>query len=207
MAYALGGGVWDQEKDVNDEHSWIETLDGDISKLKLVDKTPDGGTKMVDGLVDTGRPLKPDHMPTRIRRGGAGLSIKPLLDFEFFFGGLLVSEKVKEVIEEFEPGRHQFFPMELFVGNESHGTFFFLVICNRLDTMDEEHTFPLNPRGFFRPKSGMDNQIVLSSAKIGKHHLWQDKRIPGGRYISDPLAQQFRDEGFTGMSLIHHRET
>lgn len=203
MAYIFSGGEWKQDLDTNDEHSWFETLDGDWRKVHLADASKDDGTLVVQGLKNCGRALLPDNMPTKIVRKGAGIKIKPVLDVDLFFGGPLVSEKVKEIVERFEPGVHQLFPMELFIGKECFGTFYFLNICNRLDTMDRNLTFPINERGFFKGKKGKDFRRVLSSEKIGDHHMWRDKFMTDTLCISDPLGQAFLESNLSGAVLKH----
>ncbi|MBO6868709.1 MAG: hypothetical protein JJ877_16830, partial [Thalassococcus sp.] len=88
----------------------------------------------------------------------------------------------------------------LYVGDEFQRTDYFFNICNRLDTMDRELSFPINARGFFRPMGGDDYRLVFSKEKIGNHHAWRDKFVPGGeKYISNTLAQRLKEAGITGL--------
>jgi hypothetical protein len=94
---------------------WFKTPDGDPEKVELEDKTQDDGAPVVMKW-SAGRALKPDHMPTRLIRGGPGPKQSPVLDVEAFYGGaLLVREPFKTLLEDLEPGVHRFFPMEVFI--------------------------------------------------------------------------------------------
>lgn len=208
MVYHIFGGDWDSSK-VDDEaqHSWIEVLEGDINDIRLIDPTLDDGTLITKEGLGDGRPMMAEGMPTKVVRKGVGLKIKPLVDAEAFYGQLLVSDAFKEIVEELEPGVHQFFPMELYVGDEFQRTDYFFNICNRLDTMDRELSFPINARGFFRPMGRDDYRLVFSKEKIGNHHAWRDKFVPGGAtYFSNTLAQRLKEAGITGLRFNEREE-
>ena len=206
MVYHIVGGKWDDSVDVNDQHSWIEVLEGDHQNIRLIDATQDDGILITKKGWTVGRPMQSEGMPTKVIRKGVGLKTKPLLDVEGFFGQFLVNDKFKDIVEGLEPGVHQFFPMELYVGDEYQRTDYFFNICNRLDTMDREQSFPINARGFYRPQEGEPHRLVFSTAKIGNHHAWRDKCVPGGAaYISNELAQSLQDAGITGIGF-HPRE-
>ena len=207
MVYHIVGGDWDSSKVEDDQHSWIKVLEGDISNVRLIDPTLDDGTLITKEGLDVGRPMIAEGMPTKVVRKGVDLKIKPLVDVESFYGQLLVSDAFKAIVEELEPGVHQFFPMELYVGDEFQRTDYFFNICNRLDTMDRELSFPINARGFFRPRKGDDYKLVFSKEKIGSHHAWRDKFVPGGEtYISNTLAQKLKDAGITGVRFNEREE-
>ncbi|MBO6868599.1 MAG: hypothetical protein JJ877_16280, partial [Thalassococcus sp.] len=114
MVYHIVGGDWDSSKVEDDQHSWIEVLEGDINDIRLIDPTLDDGTLITKEGLGVGRPMMAEGMPTKVVRKGVGLKIKPLVDAEAFYGQLLVSDAFKEIVEELEPGVHQFFPMELY---------------------------------------------------------------------------------------------
>lgn len=207
MVYHIVGGDWDSSKVEDDQHSWIEVLEGDHQNIRLLDATQDDGVVITKKGWTAGRPISAEGMPTKAVRKGVGLAIKPLVDAEAFFGQLLVSDAFKEIVEELEPGVHQFFPMELYVGDEFQRTDYFFNICNRLDTMDRELSFPINARGFFRPKGNDDYRLVFSKEKIGNHHAWRDKFVPGGAtYISNTLAQRLKEAGITGLRFNEREE-
>lgn len=93
----------------------IEILDGAIDKLELIDPTPDGGTNL-NKPMQNGRALKPDHMPTKVRR----LDERPIPDYRTWHYFYSVSDWFKEVVEKIEPGVHQFFAAEYVDRNGNH---------------------------------------------------------------------------------------
>ncbi len=202
MAYGITGGIWDDKADTRDEHSWIEVLEGDAKGMHLVDATQDDGALITKAGLGAGRAMAEEGMPTKLLRGGAGLKVKPLLDVERWRGReLVVCERVKDIVEELEPGVHRFFPMELYVGKDYQRTDYFLNICNRLDALDRERTYPLNKRGFFYPEENQPRALVFSTEKIGNHHIWIDKFVPGGGpFISDVLAERLQAAAISGLS-------
>lgn len=209
----LGGGYFGHH---------FKELDGNPDLVELEDKTQDEG-HLVAGTWNVGRPLKPDHMPTRLLRGGPGPEQSPLLDVDSLYGGaLLVNQTFKNILEELEPGVHRFFPMAVYVKNHDPATwqpedgfydepegnktklvkvadYWLFNICNRLDTYHPD-TVGRNARGFYKPKQlGVEGKEVFSAAKIGKHHAWHDK-FAHGRFISDAFATRLQAARLTGLS-------
>ena len=187
----------------------IIPFDGDTKLLRLKDPTPDGGTLITKfGSTHVGRPIEDTNVPTLAGRVGAGLNVYPQLDFHTMSGSALVSEAVRDLIEELEPYTHQFFPIEVTMGKTDvpYGMYFKLMPCNRLDTMDRDNSFPINERGFYKCGFGKNatDKLQLDSDAIGSHHLWQEKyvTIGGGMWMSDTLVEAIRDAGLTGI-LIH----
>lgn len=203
---------------------YFKAIDGNSKLVELEDRTQDDG-----GLIaryDSGRPLKPDHMPTKLLRGGPGPEQSPLLDVDVGIGGmLLVNKTFKDILEELEPAVHQFFPAEVYVNDHDPTTwqpedgfydepkgkktklvkvadYWHLNICNRLDTYHPD-TVGRNARGFYTPKDlGVEGNEVFSLEKIGNHHAWHDK-FARGRLISDVFAERLQSAGLTGISYQH----
>ena len=120
----------------------------------------------------------------------------------------LSTTHIKDIVEKLEPGVHQFFPMALYVGDAYQRTDYFFNICNRLDTMDREKTFLINARGFYSLRQGEDRRLVFSTAKIGNHHAWRDKCVPGGgAYILNELARRLQDAGVTGPGFFAREQS
>jgi hypothetical protein len=222
MVYHVSGG---QQTHGGHFTHWWKELDGNVDLIELEDTTQDDGG-LVSGTFNAGRPLKPDHMPTRLLRGGPGPDQSPVLDVESLYGGmLLVNLKFKDILEELEPGVHRFFPMEVFVKNHDPATwqpedgfydepegkeltlvkvadYWLLNICNRLDTLHAD-TVGRNARGFYSSSTnGIKGKKVFSLDKIGNHHAWHDK-FAVGRYISETLAARLQEAGLTGLSFQH----
>ena len=168
---------------------WIEYLDGDYRRVQLVDDKPDGGC-LIAGAV-SGRPVRPDHMPTKIGLRDAHPQ-RPILDFEGSAVGLRLSTPAKILIERLEPGVHQFFPVEVFAYNYDPATWqdiygnydpvpagkhvdrkiadqWFFVICNRLDTMNRELTVGIMDNGIYAPhflKQGRGGRLLVDEERL-----------------------------------------
>ena len=196
MAYFVNPGIRpeDEQPEYSDYFKW---MNGDFDRIELYDRTQDGGGLIVE--LQSGRPLKPDNMPTAIERFDPNRKPTPILDIERFYGQMSVTQVFKDILEELEPDTHQFFPVEVFQKGEKIADYFFLNVCNRLVTYLPELTYPRNARGFYKPVEGEPSSLVLSTEAIGDHHMWIDKFI-GGPFMSNEFVQRVQDAGLTGIS-------
>jgi hypothetical protein len=186
MPYNVTAG-WYPDTKIN--APWEEYLDGNRDLIKLVDDTPDGGTLIAGSGV--GRPVVPDHVPTRIGLRDAHPSWS-LLDFEKSGVGWRISTAAKNLIERLEPGLHQFFPVEVFAYDYDPATWqdvfgnydpvpagmlvdrkitdqWFFVICNRLDTMNRELTVGIMDNGIYAPhflKQGRGGKLLVEEERL-----------------------------------------
>jgi hypothetical protein len=213
-------GLYVNSGDIYGYNVGSELLDGDLSKVRPVDETPDGGTQPGNSLLSFGRHVLTEHLPTRVRwKEDDG---RPMPDFEGLYV-LNVSERAKALIEQFEPGVHQFVPVDFCdKDNRFLEHRYFLFCGNRIDSLDHDKTtfvlkkYPkssrwVNPRDLLRrgetdliPAHIDPNatpKFVFSCAQIGGAHMWVDKYIDGSKWISDELAQAIKDGGFTGVKL------
>lgn len=183
-------------------------MDGDLYKIEYVDTTPDwpgvgGGFAM--GELNLGRPIKPDYVPTKLEWGGA--KNRKLPDAIHGRSMLLVSDRIKDIIERYEPRTHQFFPIDVFYksNKELAAKMFFLNICTRLDSVDRElATCKLQHGLMWRPD--LSGELVFNMDQIGNHHLWHDKHISDGTYASEELYQAMVKAGITGL-VFNKRKT
>lgn len=203
MVHMVSGGR-DPAKELENP---LKAIDGDFEKVALLDATPDGGLPITRGYrFASGRPVDGTHMPTRLRRGGP--KDQPLLEIEAGYGScLLVSPEVRALIEELEPGVHQFFPMTVEQNGRTLGTRHQMVVCNRLDTIDRALSVPVAAPGQpYRPEPGGANRIVFSGNAIGDHHAWRD-RFVRGLFLSDTLVDRIHAAGFRGLKHTHYEES
>lgn len=163
-------------------------MDGDIRKIEYVDDPADwdalaGGFQQ--GKLNLGRAIKPDHVPTKLLWSGP--ANRKLPDAMHNRGMLKVSDRVKGIIEQLEPGLHQFFSVDVFfkANNLLARKMFYLNICARLDSVDRELTTCPMGSVLWRPDQG--GELVFNLDQIGNHHLWHDKHILHGWYASDSL--------------------
>lgn len=196
----------------------VEPLDGFEGPISALEPINDGGVGW-KGRTG-GVPVDGTHYPKRVRctnsRG------RPLPDFDDTLE-LNVSERARQAIETIEPGVHQFFPVE-YVDTKS--TFlesrYWLVVCNRIDGMNREHTNMVLRKGqVWRPADYIASRgesvpphidpneparLVFDLKSIGNVHLWVDKHIDGPTtWLSDAMAEQFTTAKLTGLRLDQSR--
>lgn len=178
----------------------IEPIDGDYKKVEVIDPAPDGGMHFSYGYqFKSGRPIKSDNLPKKFLYR----SKLPVQDYETRYGMILVSSRFREIIEEFEPGVHQFFPIEYVRENNIHvAKMWMMVVCKRLDSVDREHTtMKLN---FFWSGDGAppDAKLIFNEATIDGHHIWCDKHLMNGPLVSSALGDALTAAGLSGLKLF-----
>ena len=191
---------------VQPEHGYyvkVEALDGDLSKIDVVDKTPDGGMPFSTFMQDPstmGRPIKPDFVPTKMQWCDQQRHAIPDFDRAWM---LNVSSRAKDLIEDLEPGVHQFLPVDYI---DIDGRFiesrWFLVVCNRIDSVDRNHSrLRLEGGWMWTPDGVVDPKLVFNEQQASGYHLWRDKYLIPGPWISDVLAERLQKEAPTGLRL------
>jgi hypothetical protein len=205
---------------VNDrEIIGLEPSERDFAELvEVEDPTPDGGLYMTYGrALVSGRRVKLDHIPKQMKEHGGGV----LADYTSSYSLLCVSDKFKAVVEAIEPGVHQFIPFEIVGTRKRHvADRWFMVVCNRLDTVDREHTtMVLKNSVVWRQASEVPSEqwpphidsntpgeLFLSLSQIGNHHLWYDKHLGDDHPLaSDVLVEALKTSGVTGVSFSERR--
>lgn len=171
--------------------------------LELEDYTPDGGRGLKVGLFEhqSGRRVKSEGVPKIVR----WKSRRRPLDYELVIFKT-VSDRLRALIEEIDPGIHQFEPVE-FISKDGNSLGFrwFWQICNRLDTMHTEKTdmvrvglgWMLNQN---IPRSESIG-AVFDLAKIADAGFWYDNYMSGGPYCSDKAKNSIIESGFSGFKF------
>jgi hypothetical protein len=221
MVYHLTGGSRDYDPSLQAEPSttWQE-MDGDFAQVFVNDPTPDGGGRISRVTYHVGRPIIVDqNIPTKLRRGGPNIKRAKLLDVNRYSGSLdLVNQTFKDIVEEFEPGVHQFFPMDYFdaKGEEKIGEGYLMIICQRLDTLHDTLCIPpRNDRGFvdrrnpaYADRDESLDRVVFSKEKIKGHHMWHDKFHGRSNLFSNALAERLIAANLSGLkakNMARHR--
>ncbi|MBT2245854.1 hypothetical protein JQK15_20285 [Sphingobium sp. BHU LFT2] len=193
-----------------------DAVPGDGDKLiEVADATPDGGLFFGHGRAHvSGRRVQTDHLPKQMKARTNGI----IPDYGQFYGLKIVTAAFRDIVERLEPGVHQFLPMQIVGARRSViANMFFMVVCNRLDSVDRQETTLLPAHGIhwmpgrevpreqwppdFDPN--VKGRVVFNSSQIGAHHLWYDKHHGNGPFMSDKLAETLRSAGMTGMNLVH----
>lgn len=208
MCQVIGRGdglmVWLMSyRPVPDSYPLVEVIEGNSGELELEDMTDDGGIRLKMSRAFSGRRAKPDSMPKVIR----WMSKRKLLDYEGAYTGYSVSDHFRALIEEIEPGVHQFEPIR-FVAKD--GTFledrWFWQICNRIDGMHADLTnMVFSGRGWRPPPKPEIARPVYSQRAIGAAHFWHDMHAEG-TFISDFAKNHIDDAGITGVHFKYREQ-
>ena len=158
-------------------------LEGNADGLELVDTTLDGGVGLRHGRAFSGRRAVAESIPSIIR----WTSKRRFLDYETSIVKT-VSERLRTLIEEIEPGVHQFQNVE-YVSKDGNslGSRSFWQICNRIDSIHRtEGNWTFN--GVNReppPKSLGPPRLVFDIEKTGTAEFWHDKHDSAETIMSD----------------------
>lgn len=113
-------------------------------------------------------------------------------------GVLAVNKELKSVIEEFEPGMHQFWPIKITMPKKQEFPvqFYGMLILQWLDSFIPEQSeyrrADENMTQFWADETKVKiGKLSFSSEQIGGAHLWREKKITRPYYyISDALQSE-----------------
>ena len=159
----------------------------------------------------SGYRVNPETLPKKILYADK----RPPLDFDTFAGLMFLSAAAKALIEQFEPGVHQFEPVEYVRPNgDQIDIRYVFFICRRLDTVDRASTnMILSPFRWTTPRSlldinpelvppgtNLDEPVVklFNLSQIGDAHLWRDRHISVTPFVSTALAEAIKSSGLLG---------
>ncbi len=195
--------------DTGEDHiSGFKFLDGDMKQVLPVGfefnpvthsaKLPDG-TRVRKKEFYQGVRVDLTHLPTKVVWKGRK---RQLTDLQRAHNILLVSDGFRKVVEELEPGIHQFAPVELVWEDGSHAaSFFWFYPCTRIDGMDRDHTTHRfeDSAGLWMNNPG--GKYVVNLGKVGNHHVWIDPRMNSFDlpFVSRALKKHLEDAGVRGV--------
>ena len=168
-----------------------------------------------------GYPLNPTTMPKRVRWMTARKDTPDVLPW------FVVSERFRQFVEAFEPGVHQFIPVE--VWRDKTGSrverYYWFNVCRRLESVNREHTSYVWKESIHDPDDGFwsdqilnredmswtkvpDAKLVFDSRKIGSHAIWCDPHILtfGHRLCSQAFGEAAIGEQFVGLNCSPREE-
>jgi hypothetical protein len=157
----------------------------------------------------TGTWIPPEVVPHRVRLTKA----KTMYDWMLLLGGgNLVSSRLRDAVEELDPGRHQFFPVvaEDKNGVAMPGDFFIFNVVGRIDSIIEDRSnLKASGRGDIKNWSYERRvgpwQCALDAAVIGDRACWVEHRYGQCWFISDRLAALLKKRKLKGFVLDQHR--
>ena len=141
--------------------------------------------------LDGGAPVqKPENLPRTIRWKKRGR----LKDCVSFLDHFVLSTRVREMIEELEPGVHEFFRIEMEnikTGEIWPEPFWLLHVRNKIDSIDEDRTH------------SQRSQFVFRADAIKDVHLWKDSRNQFRRdtFASDHFVSELERRGIEGIGV------
>ncbi len=142
----------------------------------------------IDELYKPSVVQHPENLPQTIRWKKRG----KLKDCVSFLGHLVLSTHAREMIEELEPGVHEFFEIKMesikdkVIWPES---FWLLHVRNVIDSIDEERTHDQR------------SEFVFHEKAIEGIHLWRDsrRRLKRDIFASDHFVAELERRGIEGI--------
>jgi hypothetical protein len=178
--------------------------------LQVVDDAPDGGMFFMPATAGfSGRRVRPESVPKVMRWS----SRQPITDY-LGMAVKTVSEALRELIEDLEPGVHQFEPVDFVTTKgDLRERRWFWQICNRLDTVHREKTsWVLDGRAWRLPLPGDKKHPwdkrhhVFDTRKIGHAQFWNDKHIINADFCSDEAFERINEADLTGFRFSYREE-
>lgn len=215
MVYSFGGGYFPGEGEgvPYRDRDFLEPADFSYRNVGFANfaETMVPGIGPIGDATASGFKVKAEDLPTKMRYDDE----RPPLDFDAAGALQFVSLRAKTLIERFEPGVHQFEPIEYVRSDGTHvADMFVFIVCRRLDTMDRAHTsMILSPHYWSSAKHvarrrpelvppGTDLEAparaVFNLGQIGNAHIWRDIHITPTIYASDAIVDAIKAEGLTG---------
>ena len=144
------------------------------------------------------------YNPTSGPLPSSGYTEKPrkrIPDYTDRWGLQFVSENFRQVVEELEPGLHEFFPFQLRNGKRGDPApqqYYVMNIMTQCDCIDyEQGGVSVDRRHdgsitYFSPERISHEGMVLKSDIIVGKHLWRAKYLGGSFFISDDFMALYR---------------
>jgi hypothetical protein len=164
---------------------------------------------------EQGYALDPASLPKRILWASGKDAIPDVLPW------FAVSPRFRDLVEQFEPGVHQFVPVEIYKARDGSpvATYYWFIVCQRLDSVDREHTSFLWKAPKDEPGAGHwtrhvidrvtldmteipNAKLVFNNKQAANHHIWHDPHLLnfGNGLCSDAFAEAAISANFTGLS-------
>lgn len=169
-------------------------LDEYTDKMKSHEQDP----PLYDIWKKGGRPVLSEEMPSKYFLHSRK---KNLADaFCIRSGIIVVSEKMKQIIERLDPDRHQFFPLDIFYRNRDplDGRYFTLHITSSKPTivLDQPAVQDKNFEGtkyrIFVSPNHTSNPIVVSENMVEDVNWWRDDFAKGTYFVSQKLLDEVK---------------
>ena len=139
-----------------------------------------------------------------------------ITDIASILGQTVVSEKFRLLVENYEPGVHQFIPVDIYdkAGATACSRRYWLNVCRRKDCVD-----PVQSKfewvadysgvtGFWNDRAQPDSKLVFSKELVGNMHLWVNPHllVRQSFYASSIFVEAAKAEGISGMLFAEYPE-
>ncbi|MCG7522757.1 DUF1629 domain-containing protein [Ruegeria sp. Ofav3-42] len=185
------------------------------SLFRLIDEAQKNGTKVNTFETDTWGNLRTrvpsDLYPSQLILG-KGLR---LLDYDGACdSGLFVSSRFRDLVEEFDPGVHDFCPVEVVSHDgESLGTHYFCRFLRPINAIRVEGSKHVrlvmedDPRGDLSMLSiKRHSEVSVYADRIAGFGGWRDMRSPRGDFVSGALWRRMQEFGLSVGAFLHFDE-
>ena len=199
MPYQLATSRAQLRKRIEFDH-----LDGDRFRITNPDQSPDMAEIAPAKIYARrcGRPIDTTYLPTRMRTSTTG-DIPDMIGDSL---GLLVSDKVRQIVEGFEPGVHGFHPITFEPrGKPPRQTHFLWIVHKSIKALNPEGLVPPYP-GPEEWWDGLDTDLhpdgtaLFSKTAIGESHVWSDPQLMYRQFLSDALTKALLDAEVAGFA-------
>lgn len=160
--------------------------------------------------ISTNRYIDASRMPTKVRLKSAWS--KPIPDLFPLPGLNGVNQRFRDLVETFEPGLHQFFPLKLFGrdGSPLDGTYYIFNCAVGIDAIihtTAEPKWATNMAGMPILFTGQEKKFELSRQAIGDRHLWCGKTVAIWElFASDVFYEAIKRNKIVGFDAVYRKE-
>ena len=148
-----------------------------------------------------GTPLDPSQVPHRFKTETRADRLPDMFDC---LAGFMVSDVLRDKIEELEPGVHRFFDAEITCkgGEKPAKRYWLFQICNLVDAIDEEKSNLFTVKTGFKAYRryglgpGAEPRLVFRKEAIEGMCVWMDERF-SDFFMSDELFEFIRKNKLT----------
>lgn len=176
-------------------HQWKSHLGGD--RLGKQDYTARAEVATV--YKQGGRLLEPEEIPTHVNFENKKPAVRPVNQVEN--GALVVSEEFRAVLEKFDPGAHQFCPLQLSFKKVPQNEKRYLSNPHILaEALDWEQSATKEVKGFDKKVRTRVNirkkkvALLQAPGEGGRPHLFRLQGSPGLIAFSDSLQQALQEQ-------------
>ena len=189
----------------SDRRILIKPLDGKLDRVEALDPSNAFGSDANHSeAFRWGGPVDTTYLPTRVQPSARYRDGPP--DYSGVGGKApIVSPRFKDVIEDLDPGVHQFVPVTLVLKSGEELPYFFWAICALQDTLAQELLDPpLRPWGKWDPlrkhlERGDRIRLAFDGNKLGPAHAWIEARYREQHFVSANFVERVQAEGIRGI--------